>query len=62
MDTASGAVCFSTGERFEWQSCQSPPVVALDGIDSATELSMNISKEVGQSGEGVRFKLKWKSQ
>jgi hypothetical protein len=34
------------------------PVVALDGIDSAVELSMNISKEVGQCGEGVRFKLK----
>jgi hypothetical protein len=37
------------------------PIVALDGLDYAAELSMNISKEVGQCGDGVRFKLKWKS-
>jgi hypothetical protein len=34
------------------------PVVALDGLDGDTELSSNISKEVGQCSEGVRFKFK----
>jgi hypothetical protein len=33
-------------------------VVALDGLDGATDLSNNISKEVGQGSEGVRFKFK----
>jgi hypothetical protein len=33
------------------------PVVALDGFDLPTELIRHISKEIGQSGECVRFKL-----
>ena len=33
------------------------PVVALDGFDLPAELSRHISKEIGQSGECVRFKL-----
>jgi hypothetical protein len=33
-------------------------VVALDGLDGDTELSSNISKEVEQCSEGVRFKFK----
>jgi hypothetical protein len=37
------------------------PVVTLDGVDGAAELSSNISKEVGQCSEGVRFKFNWKS-
>jgi hypothetical protein len=37
------------------------PIVTLDGLDGDAELSMNISKEIGQCGEGFRFKLKWKS-
>jgi hypothetical protein len=37
------------------------PVVALDGLDGAAKLSSNISKEVGQCSECVRFKFKWKS-
>jgi hypothetical protein len=37
------------------------PVVALYGLDGAAELSSNISKEVGQCSQGVRFKFKWKS-
>jgi hypothetical protein len=36
-------------------------VVALDGLDGDAELSSNISKEVGQYSEGVKFKFKWKS-
>jgi hypothetical protein len=36
-------------------------VVTLDGFDGTVELSSNISKEVGQCSEGVRFKFKWKS-
>jgi hypothetical protein len=34
------------------------PVVTLDGLDGVVKMSINISKEVGQCGEGVRFKLK----
>jgi hypothetical protein len=30
-------------------------VVALYSFDSAAELSSNISKKIGQGGEGVRF-------
>jgi hypothetical protein len=37
------------------------PVVALDGFDGAAELSSNISKEIVQCSDGVRFKFKWKS-
>jgi hypothetical protein len=37
------------------------PIVALDGLDSTDKLSSNISKEVGQCSECVRFKFKWKS-
>jgi hypothetical protein len=37
------------------------PVVALDSFDSPTELSRHISKEIGQSSEGVRFKFLGKS-
>jgi hypothetical protein len=37
------------------------PIVALDGLDGVPELSSNISKEVGQCSQGVRFKFKWKS-
>jgi hypothetical protein len=37
------------------------PVVARDGLDGVAKLSSNISKEVGQCSEGVRFKFKWKS-
>jgi hypothetical protein len=33
------------------------PVVALDGFDLLAELIRHISKEIGQSGECVRFKL-----
>jgi hypothetical protein len=33
------------------------PVVALDAFDLPTELIRHISKEIGQSGECVRFKL-----
>jgi hypothetical protein len=33
------------------------PVVALDGFDLPAELIRHISKEIGQSGECVRFKL-----
>jgi hypothetical protein len=29
------------------------PVVTLDGLDGAAELSSNISKEVGQGSEGI---------
>jgi hypothetical protein len=36
-------------------------IFILDGLDSATELSSSLNKEVGQCGEGVRFKFKWKS-
>jgi hypothetical protein len=32
-------------------------VVALDGFDLPVELIRHISKEIGQSGECVRFKL-----
>jgi hypothetical protein len=38
------------------------PIITLDGLDGAAELSSNMSKEVGQCTEGVRFKFKWKSQ
>jgi hypothetical protein len=37
------------------------PVVALDSFDSPTELSRHISREIGQSSEGVRFKFLEKS-
>jgi hypothetical protein len=37
-------------------------IVVLDGFDSAAGLSNNISKKIGQSGEGVRFEFKRKSQ
>jgi hypothetical protein len=37
------------------------PVVALDSFDSPAELSRHISKEIGQSSEGVRFKFQGKS-
>jgi hypothetical protein len=37
------------------------PVVALDGFDLPAELIRHISKEIGQSGECVRFKLYRKS-
>jgi hypothetical protein len=30
-------------------------IVALYSFDSAAELSSNISKKIGQDGEGVRF-------
>jgi hypothetical protein len=33
------------------------PVVTLDGFDLPAELIRHISKEIGQSGECVRFKL-----
>jgi hypothetical protein len=33
------------------------PVVTLDGFDLLAELIRHISKEIGQSGECVRFKL-----
>jgi hypothetical protein len=33
------------------------PVVALDGFDLPAKLIIHISKEIGQSGECVRFKL-----
>jgi hypothetical protein len=33
------------------------PVVALDGFDLPVELIRHISKEIGQSGECVKFKL-----
>jgi hypothetical protein len=33
------------------------PVVALDGFELPAELIRHISKEIGQSGECVRFKL-----
>jgi hypothetical protein len=33
------------------------PVVALDGFDLPVELIRHISKEIGQSGECVRFKF-----
>jgi hypothetical protein len=33
------------------------PVVALDGFDVPSKLIRHISKEIGQSGEYVRFKL-----
>jgi hypothetical protein len=33
------------------------PVVTLDGFDLPVELIRHISKEIGQSGECVRFKL-----
>jgi hypothetical protein len=33
------------------------PVVALDSFDGLAELSRHISKEIGQSTEGVRFKF-----
>jgi hypothetical protein len=33
------------------------PVVALDGFDLPAELIRHISKEIGQSGECVRFEL-----
>jgi hypothetical protein len=33
------------------------PVVALDGFDLLAELIRHIIKEIGQSGECVRFKL-----
>jgi hypothetical protein len=36
-------------------------VVALDSFDSPVELSRHISKEIGQSSEGVRFKFQGKS-
>jgi hypothetical protein len=36
-------------------------VVALDIFDSHAELSRHISKEIGQSSEGVRFKVQGKS-
>jgi hypothetical protein len=36
-------------------------VVTLDSFDSPTELSRHISKEIGQSSEGVRFKFQGKS-
>jgi hypothetical protein len=32
-------------------------VAALDSFDSSAELSRHISKEIGQSSEGVRFKF-----
>jgi hypothetical protein len=37
------------------------PVVTLDSFDSPTELSRHISKEIGQSSEGVRFKFQEKT-
>jgi hypothetical protein len=36
-------------------------VVVLDSFDSPAELSRHISKEIGQSSEGVRFKFQGKS-
>jgi hypothetical protein len=33
------------------------PVITLDGFDLPVELIRHISKEIGQSGECVRFKL-----
>jgi hypothetical protein len=33
------------------------PVVALDGFDLPAEVIRHISKEIGQSGKCVRFKL-----
>jgi hypothetical protein len=33
------------------------PVCHMERLDSATKLSGNIRKKVGQSGEGVRFKF-----
>jgi hypothetical protein len=36
------------------------PVIALNTLDGATELSFNIGKEIQQSSKGVRFKVKWK--
>jgi hypothetical protein len=33
------------------------PIVALDGFDLPAELIRHIRKEIGQSGECVRFKL-----
>jgi hypothetical protein len=36
-------------------------VVALDSFDSPVELSRHISKEIGQSSEGVRFKFQGKN-
>jgi hypothetical protein len=38
------------------------PVVSLDGLNSAVELSSNLSKEIRECSEGVRFKFKWKSR
>ena len=37
------------------------PVVALNSLHGAAELCRDIGKEMGQSSEGVRFELKWKS-
>jgi hypothetical protein len=37
------------------------PIVALDRFGSPAELSRHISKEIGQSSEGVRFKFQGKS-
>jgi hypothetical protein len=37
------------------------PVVALDRFDSPAELSRHIGKKMGQSSEGVRFKIQGKS-
>jgi hypothetical protein len=36
-------------------------VVTLNSFDGPAELSRHIGKEIGQSGEGVRFKLQRKS-
>jgi hypothetical protein len=36
-------------------------VVTLDSFDSPAKLSRHISKEIGQSSEGVRFKFQGKS-
>jgi hypothetical protein len=57
MGMTFGAVCHSTGGRSGWKSCQTHAVVALDGFDLPAEPIRHISKEIGQSGECVRFKL-----
>jgi hypothetical protein len=36
-------------------------IVTLDSFDSRTKLSRHIGKEIGQSSEGVRFKIQEKS-
>jgi hypothetical protein len=57
MGTTSGALCHSTGEDPGGRVIKLAPVVALDDFDLPAELIRHISKEIGQSGECVRFKL-----